>query len=399
MTWKQLVETLPAEESKPEAVLTLYRDTNGWCPFCERLLLTLNRKAIPYEEVLIDLYNKPQWYKDMIPTALVPAIKMRDSGEIVYESLDIIKYLDEHFPETEALMQPQEQVSEALERNDAVMSAGFRFAYGMRDPALTDDDKTERRAKFMEAMSNLDKQLEAGGPFIVGDRMTAADICLIPMMERFRHQLPLQVGATVYDDNWPSVKRWFDAMDSVPAYSENVAGDDVSWALVTSTILKVFGRNAEGDVDSETEEKIIAADAAAQAMLENAATAATVEASPPIAAATAAARKLIANHEAVVADASAGNVEPKSQIALQRLPPSAAPVVDHVLRNTASRLLGLEPVPVPNDHAALAAQAARYVATRVCAPRDMGAPAAKALRQALFREEAIAKASIALQAA
>jgi len=66
--------------------------------------------------------------------------------------------------------------------------------------------------------------------------------------------------------------------------------------------------------------------------------------------------------------------------------------VDHVLRNAAARLLSLDPVPVPAASAGLAAQAARYVATRVCAPRDMGAPAAAALRHVLFQEEASAKA-------
>jgi hypothetical protein len=30
-----------------EPVLTLYRDTNGWCPFCERVWIGLEKKGIP----------------------------------------------------------------------------------------------------------------------------------------------------------------------------------------------------------------------------------------------------------------------------------------------------------------------------------------------------------------
>ena len=30
-----------------EPVLTLYRDTNGWCPFCERGWIGLEKKGIP----------------------------------------------------------------------------------------------------------------------------------------------------------------------------------------------------------------------------------------------------------------------------------------------------------------------------------------------------------------
>jgi hypothetical protein len=73
--WARLAQRLPtslATASSPQAPLvTLYRDTNGWCPFCERVWLQLQAKGIPYEEVLINLRDKPQWYKDMVPTTLV----------------------------------------------------------------------------------------------------------------------------------------------------------------------------------------------------------------------------------------------------------------------------------------------------------------------------------------
>lgn len=44
------------------------------CPFCERVWLALEEKEIPYDCVLIELYNKPTWYKDLVPTTLVPAV-------------------------------------------------------------------------------------------------------------------------------------------------------------------------------------------------------------------------------------------------------------------------------------------------------------------------------------
>ena len=64
-----LAQRQPAD--RPAAPVTLYRDTNGWCPFCERVWLQLQNKGVPYEEVLINLQDKPQWYKDMVPTQLV----------------------------------------------------------------------------------------------------------------------------------------------------------------------------------------------------------------------------------------------------------------------------------------------------------------------------------------
>lgn len=70
--WTRLAHRLPTSPATASSpMVTLYRDTNGWCPFCERVWLQLQAKGIPYEEVLINLQDKPQWYKDMVPTTLV----------------------------------------------------------------------------------------------------------------------------------------------------------------------------------------------------------------------------------------------------------------------------------------------------------------------------------------
>jgi glutathione S-transferase len=45
--------------------------------------LALEEKQIPYDCVLIELYNKPEWYKELVPTSLVPAV-VSDSCHIRY---------------------------------------------------------------------------------------------------------------------------------------------------------------------------------------------------------------------------------------------------------------------------------------------------------------------------
>lgn len=49
----------------------------------------MEEKNLPYDSVLIELRNKPHWYKDIVPTELTPAAVI--NGELVYESLDILK--------------------------------------------------------------------------------------------------------------------------------------------------------------------------------------------------------------------------------------------------------------------------------------------------------------------
>ena len=48
----------------------------------------LEEKNIPYDTVLINLQDKPEWFKNMVPTELVPAVKI--NGQLVYESYDIM---------------------------------------------------------------------------------------------------------------------------------------------------------------------------------------------------------------------------------------------------------------------------------------------------------------------
>ena len=100
----------------------------------------------------------------------------------------------------------------------------------------------------------------------------------------------------------------------------------------------------------------------------------------------AAARAVLSNREAVIADAL--NTEPRTQTQLKRLDEEDRPLVEGTLREACRRLLGVD------DHdddymehagdAAVVAEAARYVASRICAPRDMSAPAASALRCSLM---------------
>ena len=80
---------------------------------------------------------------------------------------------------------------------------------------------------------------------------------------------------------------------------------------------------------------------------------------------------------------SALSEEPKTQTQLARIDAEDQRFVEGTLREACRRLLGIEEweddyMETPGD-AAVVANAARYVASRICAPRDMSAPAASVL--------------------
>jgi len=363
----------------------LYRDTNGWCPFCEKVWLALEEKQIPYDEVLINLQDKPDWYKAMIPTTLVPAIELHDdaydgqrrgSGQLIYESADILKHLDEAFPET-AQLRASEAVPEVAE---AVLSTAFSFVYSSRNATLTAQDRSDRRTKFYAALDTLDGFLagEGNGPFLNGASITAADIALLPMLERYRYQLPFLVPGEeplLVNAGQPrlGLQAWFDALDSAPSFARRVGGDEYSWTATTSSFLRLFSANA---TDAETLAKVANADNAASALLS--AAVGDVEALNDKAACEEAAAKLSTNFDYIVNDAC--NADPKTQKHLVRATgPNALDSARATVRAAQATLLGEKP-----DLLQVSAPVALYIASRLCAPRDMGRPAARALRHVLM---------------
>eukprot|EP00419_Tripos_fusus_P032066 CAMPEP_0172770282 /NCGR_PEP_ID=MMETSP1074-20121228/188274_1 /TAXON_ID=2916 /ORGANISM="Ceratium fusus, Strain PA161109" /LENGTH=402 /DNA_ID=CAMNT_0013606015 /DNA_START=207 /DNA_END=1418 /DNA_ORIENTATION=- len=381
----ELTKTSPTE---PAPALTLYRDTNGWCPFCERVWLGLHKKGIPYNEVLINLYDKPQWYKDMVPTTLVPAVKFAESGEIVWESEEILRQLDARFPEAPPLYADPERVKAAVALTTDVVNASMGISY--RTGNMTEEGIQRQRQVLIAAIDKLDFHLEREGPFLAGKEVTAADCTAVPMLERFQFQMPLFAAAIELRDaeRWPALARWYDTMKALPAYQDRVAGDEYSWTAVSPVLMRLFG-SQNGTLPKAAEARAHAAEAVAKQVLAVTEARARTAVSSPRAARLEAAAKLISNRAAVVADVV--NTEPKSQKELQRLPPSKEAVVEATLREIASALMsGCPPQPPECDHTGTPCDVAdvaaicRFVAARLCAPRDMGAPAADALRRTLF---------------
>ena len=379
-------------------LVTLYRDTNGWCPFCERVWVLLRAKGIPYDEQLVSLQNKPEWYKAIVPTTLVPAVLIHGLDEvndrrIVWESADIMQALEEEFPDTPRMVFDTPEYHAAVQMNDDLTQAGFQFIYAGRNDTPTEDDKLERRSKFLSELDRLDsalsEQQEHSGPlsFRLGKDFTAADALMIPTLERWRFQLPITSDVDILESR-PALSNWFKSVDSYEPYSNRVAGDAYSWTATNSMFLRYF---AGGEENPDTARLIRRADDAAKNFVDTFVDAASeAEAEYRREFAVEAAAKLASNHEAVVKDCTSD--DPKSQQHIGRAPsPEAA---DMMLRYVTNLLLcsdnavsqaknEMPSLDMEKDAAKDAATAARIVASRLCVPRDMGKPAASVLRAVL----------------
>jgi glutathione S-transferase len=354
----------------------------------------------------------------MVPSGLVPAVLFHGddssnntSRNLVWESDAILYALDEMFPDTPRLMKNNKQdvddeFDAAIEMQERVQAAGFKFVYGGRNETLTEDEKQKIRNDFESVLDELDsafgeqrqklKNPDDDGCFRLGSEFSGVDAIMIPTLERWRYQLPLTENIDILE-NRIHLTKYFEHLDSFSPYSDRVAGDRYSWTATASTFLRYFGG---GEDKPEVAAKVERADAAAKELEDkfisndnnNQINDDDDDDEEQSLFALEAVTKLITNHEAVVADCVRD--EPLSQKHIPR--GSDKDTADVLLRYIASVLLQLASsstsstssisvMDIVKDASSRTqgAVALKTVATRLCVPRDMGAPSAAMLREVL----------------
>ena len=193
---------------------------------------------------MISLFQKPDWYKAIVPTTQVPAILFHDDKiindkktqrSLVWESKDILQALDDKFPDTPKLVLNTKAYKVASEQMGDFNTVGFAFLGYARtnDDEISPEEKAlilhEKRQEFLKALDELnDSILETDGPFRLGSEFTGVDAEMVPTLERWRYQLPLSHEIDILEGR-KGIQRWFEAMDNYKPYSERVMGDRYSW--------------------------------------------------------------------------------------------------------------------------------------------------------------------------
>lgn len=383
-TWAQLRQELPSLESEPYPItdavhhlrappdvaqgeVVLYRERNGWCPYSERVWLTLEMLNVRFHTILIDNTggSRPSWF-----TGTTPRIRWEDGTE-QGESMDIVKGIDDRYggglypPDTQRLIAAFRDTFPRPTRPSS--RAAFLFRSSGAPVSRRDFETTLQATDAL--LAGLD------GPLFGGRRASAADVAWAPFLERYAAQLPLlHDGLRPRDaDAYPHLAAWYDAMETkVPAYFARVRGDARSWAKV----LAQAGYGNGGHVP-----EIIAGPTSDERDPDRDMTVWRsfgwdrdgVGRTPSREAAT----RIVRNYEAIVKDAVRTRAAPDAETA------------DDGLRRCVALLLNADSGNYDDIDDAGAALMATYLAERICVPRDMGAPPAAtihALRAALNRD-------------
>lgn len=95
--------------------VVFYKDSAGWCPYCQKVWMHLEEKQIPYKIERINMRSygdKPTSFLQKVPSGLLPAIEI--DGELITDSVVIMKILEEIFPEHK-MMPSNKMVGKILE--------------------------------------------------------------------------------------------------------------------------------------------------------------------------------------------------------------------------------------------------------------------------------------------
>lgn len=165
-----------------------------------RVRIALALKGLAYETIAVSLSSNAHLsdaFRAVNPQRRVPALQL-DDGNILLQSLAMLEYLDEVYPQNPLL--PKEPVERARVRavaqivscdihplNNSGTQARLKSQFGANDGAIL----AWMTHWIHEGFSAIDKLLEPG-PFAFGDQITLADVCIVPQVYNARRfHIPL----------------------------------------------------------------------------------------------------------------------------------------------------------------------------------------------------------------
>ena len=185
-----------------------------------RVRIALNLKGLKYEPVFVHLAkgeHRAAQFAEVNPQALLPTLEL-DDGTKLNQSLAIIEYLDEQYPQ--APLVPKEPLARARVRSLSYLVASeihpinnLRVLQHLKRLGQTQEQiDTWYRYWIADGLAKFEAELkDRAGKFCHGDAPTMADCCLVPQIfnaKRFNSDL------TPY----PTTTRVFDACMKLEAF-------------------------------------------------------------------------------------------------------------------------------------------------------------------------------------
>ena len=182
------------------------------CPFAQRTWVARNYKGLQdkIKLVPIDLQNRPAWYKEKVYSEnKVPSLE--HNGEVKGESLDLLKYIDEHF-EGPSLLPDDAEKKKFAEELLAYSDSFNTIIYVSLKGDVTEDVEAAFN-KIEESLSKFED-----GPFFLG-QFSLVDIAYAPFIERFQNFFAELKNYDITKGR-PKLALWIEEVNKIDAYSQ-----------------------------------------------------------------------------------------------------------------------------------------------------------------------------------
>ncbi|KAF2088943.1 hypothetical protein K490DRAFT_38222 [Saccharata proteae CBS 121410] len=194
-----------------------------FCPFVQRVWISLECKQIPYQYIEVDPYKKPQSLLEVNPRGLVPALRHGDWA--CYESTVLMEYLED-IGEGNSLLPPDAK-TRAISRlwsdhiNRHIIPGFYHF--------LQEQDNSKQLEHAGELKNQISKLVDAAdkdGPFFLGEDISFVDIQIAPWVIRLNRVLKPYRG-------WPEPElgsrwgKWVEAIEKNEHVQATTSTDDL----------------------------------------------------------------------------------------------------------------------------------------------------------------------------
>ncbi|MHB8886006.1 MAG: glutathione S-transferase family protein [Methylovirgula sp.] len=197
--------------------LTLVIANKAYSSWSFRPYILMRYFDIPFAEIMIPLRQETTSAEISrhTPSGKCPALE--DDGLVVWDSLAIIEYLAETYPDIG--IWPKDKAARAMARSIAAeMHSGFmgvraHLPMNMRRPVkvrpLTPEAETDR-TRIEAAWHEARRRFGKGGAFLFGE-FSAADAMFAPVVSRFHtYDVPVSRESRAYMDAMMALPAWQD---------------------------------------------------------------------------------------------------------------------------------------------------------------------------------------------
>jgi glutathione S-transferase len=191
----------------------------------ERVALALAHKGLPFEYVPVPYDDRGEVRRvsgqDLVPVLL-------DGERAVHDSMEIVRYLEERYPERPRLY-PADPARRAeclifIDWFNRVWKRPPNLIYDELQKADPDRERIEEWGRQITVAMDLFEDLLAGRDYLMGEELSAADVCAFPFLKYATIHVPedkhlfhdILIERMPMTDRHPKLDAWIRRVDARP---------------------------------------------------------------------------------------------------------------------------------------------------------------------------------------